>query len=145
MAVRRELVIDECGGASRRPRHGHASSNCPSKTPKNLTAEIKPTKHAAADRAFCADPLAKSPCSSAARRFVLYFPLPPLFSFSERLLLHGSSRKSTAAKSSLKIYTNVRLCFHEGFHCHYPFRPLQGRLTPSECNDFGFVPLTCAN
>ena len=37
-------------------------------TSKNLTAERIATKHAAADRAFCADPLAKSPCSSAARR-----------------------------------------------------------------------------
>lgn len=50
-------------------------------TSKNLTAERIATKHAAADRAFCADPLAKSPCSSAARRSVLCFPLPPCFLF----------------------------------------------------------------
>ena len=73
-------------------------------TSKNLTAERIATKHAAADRAFCADPLAKSPCSSAVRRSVLCFPLPPCFSFSERPLWHGSSRKSTAEKLSRKTF-----------------------------------------
>ena len=32
------------------------------------------------------------------------FPLPPLFPFSERPLLHGSSRKSTAEKLSRKTF-----------------------------------------
>lgn len=31
------------------------------------------------------------------------------------------------------------------FHYPYTFRPLQGRLKTSVRNDFGFLPLTCAN
>ena len=61
----------------------------------------------------------QSPVFTAAHFYHIFsFPLPPLFSFSERLLLHGSSRKSTAAKSSLKICTNVRLLFLRGFSLH---------------------------
>ena len=75
-------------------------------------------KNTAADRAFCADPLAKSPCSSAAPcgfSYRISFRFPSVsFSFSGRPLLHGSSHKSTAAKSSLKIRTKLSFLFPRG-------------------------------
>ena len=110
-------------------------------TSKNLTTERIVTKHAAADRAFCADPLAKSPCSSAARRFVLYFLSPPLFSFSERLLLHGSSPKSTAEKLPHKTF----IVLIRNSSCMELFFVLRSLFRAYIGTNFSFLPLTCAN
>lgn len=110
-------------------------------TSKNLTAERIATKHAAADRAFCADPLAKSPCSSAARRSVLCFPLPPCFSFSERPLWHGSSRKSTAEKLPRKTF----IVLIRNSSCMELFFVLRSLFRAYIGTNFSFLPLTCAN
>ena len=72
MAVRRELVIDECGGAKRRRRQAHAFYllnliNCQINTiiltTNNRTASHsfgkKTAKRRGDEAAFCADPLAK--------------------------------------------------------------------------------------
>ena len=50
-------------------------------TSKNLTAERIATKHAAADRAFCADPLAKSRFYRRALLSYFLFPFASSFSF----------------------------------------------------------------
>lgn len=96
-------VCDDRGGrTSLRPPRNATKQTCNAPTDALLKSEVCGDE--AADRAFCADPLAKSPCSSAARRSVLCFPLPPCFSFSERPLWHGSSRKSTAEKLPRKTF-----------------------------------------
>ena len=99
MAVRRELVIDECGGASRRRRQAHAFLI------DRLTKLIKKRENESAAKTGFALTRLQRPVFIAARFYRLfYFPLPPCFSFSERPLWHGSSRKSTAEKLSRKTF-----------------------------------------
>ena len=99
MAVRREPVIDECGGASRRRRQAHAFLI------DRLTKLIKKRENESAAKTGFALTRLQRPVFIAARFYRLfYFPLPPLFPFSERPLLHGSSRKSTAEKLSRKTF-----------------------------------------
>lgn len=99
MAVRREPVIDECGGASRRRRQAHAFLI------DRLTKLIKKRENESAAKTGFALTRLQRPVFIAARFYRLfYFPLPPCFSFSERPLWHGSSRKSTAEKLSRKTF-----------------------------------------
>ena len=99
MAVRRELVIDECGGASRRRRQAHAFLI------DRLTKLIQKRENESAAKTGFALTRLQRPVFIAARFYRLfYFPLPPCFSFSERPLWHGSSRKSTAEKLSRKTF-----------------------------------------
>ena len=99
MAVRRELVFDECGGTSRRRRQAHAFLI------DRLTKLIKKRENESAAKTGFALTRLQRPVFIAARFYRLfYFPLPPCFSFSERPLWHGSSRKSTAEKLSRKTF-----------------------------------------
>ena len=70
--------------------------------PTNYSSEKRKRKRG--ENGLCADPLAKSRFYRRALLSYFLFPFAPVsFPFSGRLLLHGSSRKSTAAKSLLKI------------------------------------------
>ena len=83
-------------------------------------------------------------------------PPPPAVSFSISLcLLFFLFRRGyccTVPRPSqrpqnrrLRFVQTFVCCFCEGFLVRQVFRPLQGRLKPSVRNDFGFLPLTCAN
>lgn len=80
-------------------RQAHAYSNLPT----NQT-HLKRENESAAKTGFALT-RSQRPVFIAARFYRLfYFPLTPCFSFSERPLWHGSSRKSTAEKLSRKTF-----------------------------------------
>ena len=58
MAVRRELVIDECGGASRRRRQAHAFNFNQLNQPIGCQTSEK-LQQRGGENGLCADPLAK--------------------------------------------------------------------------------------
>ena len=77
MAVRRELVFDECGGAPRRRRQAHAFLI------DRPTKFIKKRENASAAKTDFALTRLQSPVFTAARFYHIFsFPLPPRFSFS---------------------------------------------------------------
>ena len=78
----------------------------------------------------------------AARFYRLfYFPLPPCFSFSERPLWHGSSRKSTAEKLPRKTF----IALIRNSSCMELFFVLRSLFRAYIGTNFSFLPLTCAN
>ena len=140
MAVRRELVFDECVGASRLRRQAHVFLI------DRLTTHQEKRKRKRGENGLCADPLAKS--RFYRRALLSYF----LFPFASSFFLFRRGYCCTVPRASqrpqnrrLKFAQTFVCCFYEDFHYTYAFRPLQSRLKPSEHNDFGFLPLTCAN
>ena len=76
MAVRHELVFDECGDASRRRRQAHAFLI------DRLTKLIKKRENESAAKTGFALTRLQSPVFTAARFYHIFsFPLPPLFFF----------------------------------------------------------------
>lgn len=101
-----------------------------------------PRRKRRGENGLCADPLAKS---RFYRRALLssfsIFPLPPCFSFSERLLWHGSSHKSTAEKLSRKTF----IVLIRNSSCMELFFVLRSLVRAYIGTNFSFLPLTCAN
>lgn len=75
MAVRRELIIDECGGAPRRRRQAHVFLI------DRLTTHQEKRKRKRGENGLCADPLAKSRFYRRALLSYFLFPFASSFFF----------------------------------------------------------------
>ena len=95
----------------------------------------------AADRAFCADPLAKSRFYRRALLSYFLFPSASVFFFFGRPLWHGSSHKSTAAKLPRKTF----IVLIRNSSCMELFFVLRSLFRTYIGTNFSFLPLTCAN